>query len=383
MRTQVRYWRSTTGDRRFGGYRVRDYGAPRLSRLHRWRARQHAAKQVVAQSRLVWTFAHAYLAGWGTDADLRAARQGLDFLTAHFWDTEDGGWIWQTARDGTWLDDRKNLIAQVSVLLALVEHARATDDPDSRRQADETFALIETRHRDDARGGWFENFSRDWSPADPDGIPLVDRIGGKSANVTLHVMETYAEYAALTGEPAPARALEDAIDVMRGQFLPGSDPSAWLSYRADDWSVPADPAARTRSYGHDVEYAWLAVHAERVLGREPDWNAFFLVVDDALGNAFDHDRGGLRDDATKVWWAQAELVAALLEADAQRPDAGYDRPLLQTLEFVDAHLVDSNDRVWFEIVADDGAVTRRIKAHDWKSTYHDVRALVRLAQAYG
>ena len=118
MRTQVRYWRSTTGDRRSGGYRVRDYGAPRLSRLHRWHAREHAAKQVVAQSRLVWTFAHAYLAGWGTDADLRAARQGLDFLTAHFWDTEDGGWIWQTARDGTWLDDRKNLIAQVSVLLA-------------------------------------------------------------------------------------------------------------------------------------------------------------------------------------------------------------------------------------------------------------------------
>ena len=214
-------------------------------------------------------------------------------------------------------------------------------------------------------------------------MPLVDRIGGKSANVTLHVMETYAEYAALTGEPAAARALADAIDVMREQFLNGPDPSAWLSYRSDDWSVPNDPAAYARSYGHDVEYAWLAVHAERVLEREPDWDAFFLVVDDALSNAFDHDRGGLRNDSTKVWWVQAELVAALVDADAQRPDAGYDRALLQTLDFVDAHLVDRADRVWFEIVADDGTVTRRVKAHDWKSTYHDVRTLVRLAQAYG
>jgi mannobiose 2-epimerase len=386
VRRQVRYWRTTTADRRSGGFLVRDFAATRWPRLHRWRARRHADKQVVAQTRLVWTFAHTHLAGWGTAADLVAARRGVDFLLAHFWDADEGGWIWKTTRDGTWLDDRKNLVAQVGALYAFVEHTRATGDADTRRFADETFGVIEARFRDRERGGWIEDLARDWGPADPNGLALVDRIGTKSANVTLHVMEAYAEYVALTRDPVAEQALADALDVMRTWFFPGDDPSRHVSFRREDWSMPDDPDARKRSYGHEVEFAWLALRAEQVLGRVPDWDRFFGMVDDVMQRGFDHDRGGLRcggEIPEKIWWPQAEFVAALVEADTHRPDAGYDRALLQTLDFVDAHLVDPADRVWYEIVADDGAVVRRRKAHDWKSTYHDVRALVKLAHAYG
>ncbi len=72
------YWRTTGIDPRYGGYRLRDYGSERWARLHRWRARQHASKHLMSQSRLVWVFTHAQLAGFtdGSGADLEAARNG-------------------------------------------------------------------------------------------------------------------------------------------------------------------------------------------------------------------------------------------------------------------------------------------------------------------
>jgi mannose/cellobiose epimerase-like protein (N-acyl-D-glucosamine 2-epimerase family) len=76
------------------------------------------------------------------------------------------------------------------------------------------------------------------------------------------------------------------------------------------------------------------------------------------------------------------MIAALVDADAQRPRAGYDVALLQTVEFVTRYLVDPTDGVWFDTVAPDGSMAFRPKAHDWKSTYHDVRALLKFASAY-
>lgn len=67
---------------------------------------------------------------------------------------------------------------------------------------------------------------------------------------------------------------------------------------------------------------------------------------------------------------------------AERPDGGYDVALVKTVEFVQAHFADPADGVWFDTVAADGTVLFRRKAHDWQSSYHDVRALVKFADAY-
>ena len=202
------YWRTTGIDPRFGGYRLRDYGSERWARLHRWRARQHASKHLMSQSRLVWVFTHAQLAGFtdGSGADLEAARNGYTFLVDHFWDNEYGGWRWETTREGAPRDERKSLCGQVMMLLALVEYVRATGDAHALRYTNDTFDLIDTRFRDDVFGGWTENLSRELLPVADDGLPMVDMIGFKSANITLHVMEAFAELADLTGDPRVLRA---------------------------------------------------------------------------------------------------------------------------------------------------------------------------------
>ncbi len=385
------YWRRTGIDPRYGGYRLRDYGSERFARFHRWRARQRAAKHLVSQSRLVWTFAHAQLAGWAdqSGADVDAARNGYAFLADHFWDAEYGGWRWQTTREGDPLDERKSLGGQVMMLLALVEYVRATDDGDALRFANDTFALVDTHFRDDQCGGWTENLSRDLHVLDG-GLPMVDRIGVKSANISIHVMEALAELGDLTGDPRVLRSLGESVDIMRTRFL-NDDPEQWVSFRGADWALVDDPAAHLHSYGHAVEHAWLSIRAERVLGREPSWEYFFLIVDHALRFGFDHERGGLYTrgpvtgpaiDEEKQWWAQAEMIAALSDASVQCPDGGYDVALLALVGFVDAHFVDPVDRVWFETCRPDGTVLSRRKAHDWQSSYHDVRALVKFGNAY-
>jgi mannobiose 2-epimerase len=343
----------------------------------------------MAQARLVWVFCNAQLAGWAdpNGADLDAARNGYRFLVRHFWDAEHGGWRWTTKRDGRALDDRKCLAGQRTVLLALVEYARATGDGEALQYANDTFELIDTHFHDDEWGGWTENLSRDLVPLDG-GVQMGDRIGVKSANTTLHLMETLAELADLTGDRRVLAALGESVDIMRTHFLT-DEPAHWVTYRRPDWSLVGDP--EQHSYGHAVEHAYLSIRAERVLGREPSWDYFFMIMDHALRFGYDHERGGLYSwgpvdgpatDLHKVWWAQAELIAALTEADAQRPDAGYDDALLQTLAFVDAHFVDPVDAVWYETTAPDGTVLVRNKAHDWQSSYHDVRALVKFANAY-
>ena len=116
-----------------------------------------------------------------------------------------------------------------------------------------------------------------------------------------------------------------------------------------------------------------------------------MIIDHALRSGFDQARGGLytsgpvigpATNENKQWWGQAEMIAALTDAAAQRPDAGYDVELRKLVAFVAAHFVDPADSVWFETCSADGTVVFRRKAHDWQSSYHDVRALVKFANAY-
>lgn len=77
------------------------------------------------------------------------------------------------------------------------------------------------------------------------------------------------------------------------------------------------------SYGHNVEYAWLLIRAQKVLGKPLSWDEFYAHLNHALKHGYDHERGGLFNrgaddqpatDTDKVWWVQAEMLAALTEA---------------------------------------------------------------------
>jgi mannose/cellobiose epimerase-like protein (N-acyl-D-glucosamine 2-epimerase family) len=203
-------------------------------------------------------------------------------------------------------------------------------------------------------------------------------------------MEAYAELLDMTGDAGVRTALAESIDLTRAYFFT-DDPAQWANERALDWS-PLDPPDVGLSYGHAVEFAWLLLRAETVLGRTPSVEFLTRTVDQALEHCWDARRGGLYDsaplagpshDTDKHWWAQAEMLAALTDAACHHPGARYEHPIGQLLAFVDEYVVDPVDGVWRESVAADGGIRLPAKAHNWVGGYHDLRAIVKFWRAYG
>jgi mannose/cellobiose epimerase-like protein (N-acyl-D-glucosamine 2-epimerase family) len=391
------YWLRVSRDERAGGFLLHDdiSHSPlrRAGRalLKRPRRPQSDDKQLVTQARLVWVFAHAHRTGYGNgNAYLDAAHQGRAFLVDHFRDPAADGYRWKTDRDGRPVNDVKLLYGQAFVIYAFVELARASGSPDALTDALALFRAVERELHDDRYGGWREDADGDWSPVAADDRRVeVAFSGRKSANAILHWLEATTELYAETGDAAVRRSLEEAVELCRLHAFP-PEPAQTREPFLPDWTP--DPQSEPRSsYGHNVEFAWLMLHAQQVLGVEPDWGHFHAYLDHTLRVGFDHARGGAfmsgrtdrpADSRYKVWWVQCELMVALSVALTARWDDRYAVPLAQTLDFVERYMTDRSDGVLFDTVYEDGRPRWRRKSGNWKAGYHEVRAAVRLAEAF-
>ncbi|MCP5524584.1 MAG: AGE family epimerase/isomerase [Verrucomicrobiales bacterium] len=380
------YWYDTAIDWQRGGYVLADDGQG-----HRGDAKE---KQIVTQARMVWGFSVAQEQGWSSARRdyLKAAEHGYRFLLAKFRDADRGGYFWSTDLDGNLLNDRKNLYGMSFVVYAFVEYFRAGGEQPALDHALELYRAIQDHCHDAVHGGWGEHYTRDWQlvTAQDDQV-VVELAGKKSANSHLHWMEALSELYEATRDPGVRRSLEEALEINRTWFYP-MDAARAAFHREFNWARATGPRSEGLSYGHNVEFAWLMVRAERVLGREPSWAHFEAHLDHALKCGFDHERGGIfytgagNDPATnrdKVWWSQSEWVAALTDALRHEENPAYRMALSKTLEFLDRHQIDPADGIWYDTVAEDGSPKRPSKAHNWKANYHDVRGLVKFIEAFG
>jgi mannobiose 2-epimerase len=321
-----------------------------------------------------------------------AAKQGYLFLLDHFLDQENGGYFWKTDLAGKPTHDCKFLYGESFVVYAFVEYHRASGDTNALRHALDLYGVLQKRLHDPKNGGWIEHTERDWTPLSPgDRRNEVEVVGFKSANAHLHWMEALAELYEVTRDVEVKQSLEEALRINQEHFYP-KDAGRSCFHRQPDWKAVTDPRSAGLSYGHNVEFAWLMIRAEQVLGRSPSWPHFYAHLDHALRYGCDVERGGLyargvndqpASDTSKVWWAAAEWVAALSDALKHRPNPAYEQALLKQLEFVRKCQVDPKDGIWIDTVAADGRPRSTAKAHNWKANYHDVRGLVKFIDAFG
>ena len=385
-----------TVDPVFGGYVVSDpRGGPPTG-----------ARQLVAQARLVWGFAHAARAGYAPGAGpyLEAAASGYHYLTSHHLDARDGGYYWSTDRAGHPVDTRKILYGQAFVIYALVEYARASGDPAPLADARALFAVLDARARDRVHGGWLEHFEADWRPILDRRYLHVETAGLKSANTHLHVMEALAELAADTADPSIRAALADTLDVTSTRFFPA--PDATVTLLTPEWRAPYDSWAPTTlarwvrarvrgplvSYGHNAEFAWLARRADEVLRRQVNRERFDRFLAHTLTRGVDTQRGGVYEFGygnapahalDRVWWPQAEWLAALSMALRDGPSPRYDAARARLLAWTTAYQADPATGLWRERVHMDGSAAPGPLVHDWKLNYHDLRAVTAYLQSCG
>lgn len=379
------YWYDTAIDKVHGGYVLSDDAAKP--------APPATEKQLVSQSRMVWGFSQAHLKGFSDSKHhyLKAAEQGYQFLLAHFLDRDKGGYYWTTDLAGKPLDQRKIVYGESFVIYGFVEYYRASGDKGALQHAMELYHLLQQRAHDTKNLGWVEHFERDWTPIlDPKAQAIVEVAGYKSANTHLHLMEALTELYEATRDPEVRQSLEEAVKINRTWFYPEA-PGKSAFHRYPDWKLVTAPASAGLSYGHNVEFAWLMVHAQQVLGEPPAWKQFNAHLEHALKYGYDHARGGLYSrgaddqpatDTDKIWWVQAEWVAALTDALQHRSNPAYAQALEQSLEFIQKYQADPRDGIWLESVTAEGKPKGTAKAQNWKANYHDVRAILKFVDAF-
>ena len=76
------------------------------------------------------------------------------------------------------------------------------------------------------------------------------------------------------------------------------------------------------------------------------------------------------------------MMAALTDALRHQENAAQRQALDQLIHFVNTHQTNPRTGIWLDTVTADGQPKRTGLAHAWKANYHDVRALVKLIQAF-
>jgi mannobiose 2-epimerase len=379
------YWLETV-DPRYGGYLLADDVKGKGTATE---------KQIVTQSRMIWGFSTAHQRGY-SDAQhnyLKAAENGYHFMLDHFLDRQYGGYYWKTDVAGKPLNERKLLYGEAFVVYAFVEYYRASHDKEALRHALDLYHTLQDKCHDREHGGWIEHCERDFRPVPSnDPQPEVEIAGYRSANAHLHWMEALTELYDATRDPGVQQSLGEALRLNATYFYPPI-PGKSAFHCHPDWSTVTDARSAGLSYGHNVEFAWLMIRAERVLKQKISWDHFNAIMEHALKYGYDHQRGGLYSrgfddrpatETEKTWWVQAEMLAALTDGLKHEPrNAAYSEALDRELQWLVAYQINPDDGIWIESANADGTPKGTAKAHSWKAAYHDVRGIVKFIDGFG
>ena len=147
-----------------------------------------------------------------------------------------------------------------------------------------------------------------------------------------------------------------------------------------------------------METAFLLLETAHVLGWGEDETTHRIakrLVDHSLGSGWDNVAGGFFDAGKqtsggvkiindhKSWWGQVEGLNALLMMHKLYPDDpnNYYSKFLQSWDHIDTYLIDKEFGGWFNQGMDTYPQNReQRKSHIWKTTYHNVRGMVRSIQ---
>lgn len=357
-------------------------------------------KTLLCQGRSIFTLSFAARLGYEPLRLEGIVRAGMDFLP-RFRDERHGGHFWILEEDGRVKDDTKVVYGLSFMIYALSEFSLLTGDTRARDEACRLFDLLFARAADLRHGGFAEHFDREWNLV----TVRQDGIAHKSLDVHMHLMEAFTTLYELTRLDRHRRALEDQIGLIYGRMV---DPvtGCGISMFGPDWTPLAnvqlgtvwgsdrfDASAKPpeiTSYGHNIELAWLTLHAESVLagtGNPRDGAAVRARVEPIFRHTAEHgvdrEHGGLyvegwrageATDRGKEFWQQAEAMVGFLDAFLLLGDERYLEAFRGVHDFVFRHLVHPKLGEWYALAARDGRILQGYLGHSWKICYHTVRA---------
>jgi mannobiose 2-epimerase len=366
------FWLKYAIDEEYGGFRGQIANDLTIN--------PHAAKGIILNARILWTFSKAF-STYGDPVYLDAARRAYEYLVRFFWDNEFGGVYWMVDYQGNPFDTKKRIYGQAFTVYALAEYYHATGDAEILARALRLVEVIEASGHDPANGGYFETYERDWTLAVDQRLSEVDQDEKKSMNTHLHLLEAYAALLRNHEHSTVRLRLRELIEVFLNHIV---DPKThhFLLFFDEEWRTQSDKV----SFGHDIEGSWLLCEAAEILGdtallesvRAVGLSMAQAVYDQGL----DTDGGLLYEagptgiiDSDKHWWPQAEAVVGFLNAHELSGRQYFRDAAERSWAFIEEHIIDREHGEWFWLVSKDGVpAAERDNVGPWKCPYHNSRA---------
>jgi len=358
-------------------------------------------KSLIAQTRTVYTMSSAHRAGYGGGKCAEFAKHGVDFLIDKMWDNEYGGFFWTVDRKGNVAIDKKIAYGFSFSIYSLSEYTLATGDPRGLEYAEKIFDLMQKYCVDTMYGGYFEMFERNWDLCGP-GSQGGDR---KTLDVHMHLMEAFTTLYECSKKSIHRRKLLEDIDIVVKKML-HPEYATGIPQFTPDWHIAPQikfdivwgwdrfaeggqkaSAEDNTSAGHNVEFAWLLLHALDIMGASHEAYSGILQkqLDHAVKNGIDDKYGGVYvegphaggvSDREKEFWQQAEVMIGMLEGCLRFGPEKYWPAYLNVHRFVFDKGINHPVGEWWPLLTREGEPIWTHMSHSWKVNYHTVRVMV-------
>ena len=362
-------------------------------------------KMIVTQARHIWSTAKAAMFYHDTSY-VSMSRHGFLFLRDKMWDKEYGGFYNLVTRDGTPKSTIKEAYGNAFAIYGLSAYYESSHDTAALNLAKKTFMWLEKHSHDPKDKGYFQHLQSDGTPvirgAD---VKNTSDLGYKDQNSSIHLLEAFTELYQVWKDPLVKERLQEMLVLIRDKIV---TPKGYLQlFFTSDWkpvsfhdsteqSVLQHKNLDHVSFGHDVETAYLMQEATEALGNEHDTKTLAIgkkMVDHALRVGWDDSLGGFYDEGyyfknkpgitiinkSKNWWAQAEALNTLLIMAQLYPNdpMHYLQHFYKEWDYVQTYLIDHEHGDWYEEGLDNEPERKTaLKAHIWKGSYHNFRALM-------
>lgn len=344
-----------------------------------------AAKSLVLNARILWTFSAAHRV-YPNAGYLQIADRAYAYLQDAFMDRKFGGLYWMVDYAGQPIQDKKQVYGQAFVIYALSEYHLASGLPEPVQQAAQLFELLEKHSYDIDHQGYIEALARDWQVTDDLTLSDKDLNEKKSMNTHLHVLEAYTNLYRIWKSENLRQKLTELIEVTLDHIIDSKRAHFHLFFD-EEWHVKSTHI----SYGHDIEGSWLLVEAAEVLEDNPALlervkQVAIAMAEAVLAKGVDKD-GGLWNEAdehgltdtNKDWWPQAEAMVGFYNAYQLTGQLKFMEAAHSSWQFIRRFISDPVHGEWHWAVRQDGSpITEEPKVSAWKCPYHNGRACLEM-----